>query len=354
MSLVYLAGAIDAASHAMATEWRGMVARHLALCGIATFNPKTAFTAPRSAGAGNLGEPAPYQEINNAALRPATAVFAEFYYDVPHVGTLLEIGMAVALGIPVVVWRHERFARHSALDQAGIYVEADVHTAIARVIDLVQTSGGPVLECLFDREAVDLSIDPAEWGRVFPVPTRAYAGDAGFDLPCARHTTIPPHKFVDVPLAFRLAPPPGHWYRIVGRSSTLRKFGLLVNEGIIDEGWRGPLFAGVWNMTDEPVTLEPGMRLVQVIPSMVTADYIQVRLVSKLRPGARGENGFGSTGIGTLPTPKVTANPRPEPHPATIPLRRPEESEALLRDTKASPPSRDDILPTTILGTDII
>ena len=125
-------------------------------------------------------------------------------------------------------------------------------------------------------------------------PTQAYVGDVGWDLHVSRHTVIPARSFRDVPTDIAVAIPHGYWGRITGRSSTVRKRRLLVNEGIIDSGYRGELFVAVWNLDDVPHALAPGDRIAQLlIHSTVKVVWFPTR---DLPSGDRGKNGFGSSG----------------------------------------------------------
>lgn len=141
------------------------------------------------------------------------------------------------------------------------------------------------------------------------VPTRAYLDDAGFDLYVdlpldegqafdEEHEvlTIRPGEFVDVPCGVAVGLPAGYWARLVGRSSTLRRKGLLVAEGIIDSGYTGPLFAGVWNLTGEPVRVEHGERLAQLIIHQNDTARFVASEATELRKTQRGDSGFGSSG----------------------------------------------------------
>ena len=69
-------------------------------------------------------------------------------------------------------------------------------------------------------------------------PNRAYKGDAGWDLYCSRTQIVEPNSLVDVHTDIRVALPEHFYGRIVTRSSTMRVHGLVVSEGIIDNGWR--------------------------------------------------------------------------------------------------------------------
>lgn len=124
---------------------------------------------------------------------------------------------------------------------------------------------------------------------------RAHPGDAGLDLFCSESATIEPGRFVDIPLGISVEIPGGYWAMLAGRSSTLRKRGLLVNQGIIDQGYRGPLFAGVWNLTDEPVEVPRGDRVAQLILiPLWTGNPVSVL---HLAESSRGMSGFGSSGF---------------------------------------------------------
>lgn len=83
---------------------------------------------------------------------------------------------------------------------------------------------------------------------------------------------------------------------LTGRSSTLRQRGLLVNQGIIDTGYRGELFAGVWNLTSDSVVAQPGERLAQLIIMTNTTIDTYMSEYTTLDHSERGISGFGSSG----------------------------------------------------------
>ena len=118
-----------------------------------------------------------------------------------------------------------------------------------------------------------------ELGKGAKAPYKKHIGDAGWDL-----------------YVIKIDMPPYLYARIVGRSSTLRKHGLLVNEGIIDNGYTGELFVGIHNMTEEVFHAKKGMRLAQVLfHNIEDVRWSQVEKVVPT-PGKRGDSGFGSTG----------------------------------------------------------
>lgn len=131
------------------------------------------------------------------------------------------------------------------------------------------------------------------WGKL---PTRAYDGDAGYDLYVHADTVIEGRSFCDVDLGVAVQFPTGVWSMLTGRSSTLRQRGLLVTQGIIDCGYRGPLFAGVYNLGEQEVRLQAGERIAQLIPFLHMGEAWHIREVDALDESDRGQRGFGSTG----------------------------------------------------------
>ena len=127
-------------------------------------------------------------------------------------------------------------------------------------------------------------------------PYKKYTGDAGWDLFVSRPCDIAPGETVDVHTDIRINMPPKTYVRIIGRSSTLRKDNLLVNEAIIDNGYTGEMFVCVHNLGKEVFHVEPGMRLAQMIFGSI--DDIRWAEVSEIKPDPRkrGNAGFGSTG----------------------------------------------------------
>lgn len=135
-----------------------------------------------------------------------------------------------------------------------------------------------------------------ELGEGAKAPFKKHTGDAGWDLFVSRPCDIGPGETVDVHTDIKISMPPYLYARITGRSSSLRKHGLLVNEGIIDNGYTGELFVCVHNMTDKVFHVERGMRLAQVLFHYI--EDVRWAQVSEIKPapGKRGNAGFGSTG----------------------------------------------------------
>lgn len=127
-------------------------------------------------------------------------------------------------------------------------------------------------------------------------PSRVHEGDVGFDLYVSRSVSISPGCFQDVHTDIAAALPANLWGRITGRSSTIRALGLQVQEGIIDTGYRGELFIGVWNLGEVATHIVPGTRLAQILFFEHVTPTPSWELVDELPTSQRGTNGFGSTG----------------------------------------------------------
>lgn len=127
-------------------------------------------------------------------------------------------------------------------------------------------------------------------------PYKKHTGDAGWDLYTSEECVIGAGETIDVHTNIRIDMPPYLFARIVGRSSTLRKHKLLVNEAIIDNGYTGELFVCVHNLSPEPFKVKKGMRLAQVIFHPI--EDVRWSEVSEIKeePNKRGTAGFGSTG----------------------------------------------------------
>ena len=148
-------------------------------------------------------------------------------------------------------------------------------------------------------------------------PAKAYTDDAGFDLAIVQGATIHPGDFVDLPTGVAVQLPPGYWGMLTGRSSALRTWGLLVNQGIIDNGYRGELKIGVQNVSADAVKLAAGTRIGQLIPMpMFNANERGSRWytnqVQELGTTLRGIKGFGSTGRDGKAAPRTRLPEQPK------------------------------------------
>lgn len=278
MTSVYLAYPIDQ----VAGEPRQLAAIREFLAAEASwvFDPGAAFTV----GPGATPTPA-IREINREALAHADVLVAVMPAGAASVGVPMEIERAVMLGKPTLVISDAPSWMLQMGHDAWVFPDAtpDFYHRLGQVLRQGE-SAEPA------QEPMAFELDE---GAVLPY--RSHSDDAGLDLVTTQDTTIHPGQFVDVPCGAKVQLPDWSWGLITGRSSTLRKRGLMVNQGVIDAGYRGPLFAGVWNLTDEVVTVARGERLAQLI--ILDNGTQRVRPVQgPINQGSRGANGFGSTG----------------------------------------------------------
>ena len=129
-----------------------------------------------------------------------------------------------------------------------------------------------------------------------PAPEYKSAKAAALDLYARETVTIQPGVVGMVPLNIALELPKNHWVLMSARSS-LHKRGLMMANGIGvgDEDYCGDndeYRAALLNYTKEPVTIERGERIVQMI--VMQREPVEVEIVEKLAGKDRG--GVGSTG----------------------------------------------------------
>ena len=130
-----------------------------------------------------------------------------------------------------------------------------------------------------------------------PLPKYETEGSVGFDLLARDSITILPKELALVPNNIIVGTPKGYMFMLANRSSTPRKKGLMVANGvgIIDLDYCGPedeVKTLVYNFTDTPVTIERGDKVSQGI--FVRVDIASWEEVDEVHPESRG--GFGSTG----------------------------------------------------------
>lgn len=183
---------------------------------------------------------------------------------------------------------------------------------------------------LFKRKKLKLKVLRGELAKEFPPLKIAKAGDVAFDIPIAfpyrngfekkvaeyledchdadeepdmdfinnlkhgTHTINPGERYL-APTDIKIELPKGHWASIEARSSTSEQ-SLIVPKGVIDEGYRGELFAQLINVGKTPVTIHHGDRLIQLILHERVVEKFEVEDVDRLSESERGETGFGSSG----------------------------------------------------------
>ncbi|SFI32882.1 MULTISPECIES: dUTP diphosphatase [Microbacterium] len=143
-------------------------------------------------------------------------------------------------------------------------------------------------------ESVDVPIIASQ------VPVYAHPGDAGADLVSAESVRLEPGRRALVGTGVRIALPDGYVAFVVPRSGLAAKHGItIVNApGTVDAGYRGEIKVSLLNTDlDSAFDIAPGDRIAQLIVMQVPrATFLPV---TTLEGSARGDGGFGSTGITT-------------------------------------------------------
>lgn len=142
-------------------------------------------------------------------------------------------------------------------------------------------------------------LDP-RFGAQWPLPAYATGGSAGMDLRAALEAPLElqPGDTALVPsgLAIHIADP-GLCAVVLPRSGLGHRHGIVLGNGtgLIDSDYQGPLMISVWNRGREAFRIEPGDRIAQLVLLPVVQATLQV--VDTFRESARGEGGFGHTGV---------------------------------------------------------
>ena len=136
-------------------------------------------------------------------------------------------------------------------------------------------------------------------GADLALPAYATPGSAGMDLMAANDgdVILAPGKRALVPTGIAIELPVGLEAQIRPRSGLAAKNGITVlnTPGTIDQGYRGEVGVILINHGRARFEIEPGMKIAQmVIASCMT---VSVEERDDLSGTARGQGGFGSTGV---------------------------------------------------------
>jgi dUTP pyrophosphatase len=133
-----------------------------------------------------------------------------------------------------------------------------------------------------------------------PVPAYAHPGDAGVDLCTTVDAVVAPGERVLLPTGIAIALPTGYAAFVHPRSGLATRHGLTVVNapGTVDAGYRGEIKVAMVNLDPtQPVSLSRGDRIAQLVVQPVAK--VAFHEVVMLPGSARGDGGFGSTGVTT-------------------------------------------------------
>lgn len=144
---------------------------------------------------------------------------------------------------------------------------------------------------------IEIRIKRLPHGEGLPLPAYATAQAAGMDVVSAEDLILPPGGRHAVATGFAMAIPEGYEIQARPRSGLALKHGIgLPNSpGTIDADYRGEVKIILINFSDQPFAIARGDRIAQLVVAPVQlASFAQV---DSLDDTARGQGGFGSTGV---------------------------------------------------------
>ncbi len=136
-------------------------------------------------------------------------------------------------------------------------------------------------------------------GRDYPLPDYATKGSAGFDLRACVHEPllVEPGQTELIPTGIAIhINDPELAAIILPRSGLGHKHGIVLGNlvGLIDSDYQGQVLVSCWNRSCQPFTIDPGMRLAQMV--IVPIVQVEFDVVRDFDASTRGEGGFGHTG----------------------------------------------------------
>lgn len=146
---------------------------------------------------------------------------------------------------------------------------------------------------------VQLKILDPRLGTDFPLPQYATEGSAGMDLPACvdEALDIAPGETHLIPTGFAMhMQETGLAAVILPRSGMGHKHGIVLGNlvGLIDSDYQGQVYVSCWNRSDRAFTVEPGMRIAQLV--FVPVVQAQWEQVDEFETSERAAGGFGHTG----------------------------------------------------------
>ena len=138
---------------------------------------------------------------------------------------------------------------------------------------------------------------PEEGGTPLPAYQSEHAAGMDIHAHLGESITLEPGKIAIVPTGFAIAVPVGYEAQIRPRSGLACKHGISVPNapGTIDADYRGEVKVALVNLSDTAFTIEPGMRIAQMIIKPVPQCVWQE--VAELDDTERGAGGFGHSGV---------------------------------------------------------
>ena len=146
----------------------------------------------------------------------------------------------------------------------------------------------------------EILLSPLPHGEGLDLPAYETSGAAGMDLRAALPVGTPvilgPMQRSLIPTGLAIELPQNYEAQVRPRSGLALKSGVTVlnSPGTIDCDYRGEIKVILINLSEQPVEINRGDRIAQMVIAPVT--QVKISKVDQLSLTKRGDKGFGSTG----------------------------------------------------------
>lgn len=199
-------------------------------------------------------------------------------------------------------WKELQEQFHKLVQEAGINLDETG-------LDELEQEFGLTKEDMDDLEREtfkSLSSQRISVKRIHPdavLPEYAYPTDSGFDLYSVEEVTIPAFGRALVPTGLCVEIGDNLEIQIRPKSGLALNQGLTVlnTPGTVDSGYNGEIKVIVFNTNNGMVTIKKGMKIAQAcLCPVINGGYVIINEIEELGVKDRGNNGFGSTGLGSI------------------------------------------------------
>lgn len=126
------------------------------------------------------------------------------------------------------------------------------------------------------------------------VPVRAHREDAGLDIRAKCEAVVPARGSMVFYTGVHVELPPGCAGLLVSKSGLHVRHDI-TSTGLLDEGYTGEIVVKLFNYGDEDYLVRAGDKITQLVVFPIWHDPV-IEIVDEIGGGARGNDGFGSSG----------------------------------------------------------
>lgn len=186
---------------------------------------------------------------------------------------------------------------HDGAEAERLFARAGIALVFAsEELEEYENIGTKTKEKKIDKESrvePKLKLKVKRLSSVVSIPKYAHEGDAGLDLQATEEMEIPAGSRAKIATGLAFEIPEGFVGLIWDRSGISSKKGLKVLGGVIDSGYRGEVFVTLANVSREPVLVEEGEKIAQMLIQRV--EKVDIESTEELSESDRGSRGFGSS-----------------------------------------------------------